>query len=311
MAAIPPPTPTANAASPGGSIYDLGYQGYSGPRLGRGGAVAALFWHSLRSAYGIGRTGRAKAAPFILGAIQLLPAVIAVAIFVVAARAGQLEEAITEASPINYGLYHNLTSTIVVLFCAAQAPELMGRDQRYGVLPLYFSRPLGRVDYAFAKTCGFVAALLILVLLPQLVIFIGRVLIAENPLDGFAAELPFVPPILAHGVLTAALLGSLSTVIAAHTPRRAYATVAIVAAAIIPPGIVGTLLAIDLDVPRNLLMMLSPTWVLDGTNGFLFDLSPEFNIGVFEFGPEFVVAAVAWIGLSLALLTRRYLGMSL
>ena len=32
-----------------------------------------------------------------------------------------------------------------MLFCAAQAPELFGRDQRYGVLPLYFSRALTRI----------------------------------------------------------------------------------------------------------------------------------------------------------------------
>jgi ABC-2 type transport system permease protein len=311
MTAATPPAPIAGATSPGGSIYDLGYQGYSGPRLGRRGAISALFRHTLRSAYGLGRSGRAKAAPFILGAIQLLPAVIGVAIFIVAARAGQLEEAISEASPITYGVYHNITATIVILFCAAQAPELMGRDQRYGVMPLYFSRPLARVDYAFAKAAGLASALLILVLLPQLVMFVGRVLIAENPLDGLATELPFVPPILAQGVLTAGVLGSLSALIAAHTPRRAYATVTIVAMSIIPPGIVTTLLAMDLDIPQDLLMMLSPTFVLDGTNGFLFDTSPEFGFEIFDFGPEFVIAALVWIGVSLAFLARRYLRMTL
>ena len=33
----------------------------------------------------------------------------------------------------------------LMLFCAAQAPELFGRDQRYRVLPLYFSRAITRV----------------------------------------------------------------------------------------------------------------------------------------------------------------------
>ncbi len=41
---------------------------------------------------------------------------------------------------------------LVMLFAAAQGPELFGRDQRYGVLPLYFSRVLTRIDYALAKT---------------------------------------------------------------------------------------------------------------------------------------------------------------
>ena len=47
-----------------------------------------------------------------------------------------------------------------MLFCAAQAPELFGRDQRYGVLPLYFSRALTRSDYALAKVGGLFVALL-------------------------------------------------------------------------------------------------------------------------------------------------------
>ena len=49
-----------------GSIYDLGYRRYEGPRLGRAHAVRSLFAHSLRSSYGIGRGGRAKIAPIAL-----------------------------------------------------------------------------------------------------------------------------------------------------------------------------------------------------------------------------------------------------
>ena len=62
----------ATAASPAnvgptGSIYDIGYRRYEGPRLGRGHAIRSLFTHSLRSTFGIGRGGRAKIAPIILG----------------------------------------------------------------------------------------------------------------------------------------------------------------------------------------------------------------------------------------------------
>ena len=60
------------ASGPGGSIYDLGYQGYTGPRLGRAYAIRALFAHTLRSAYGIGRGGRAKIIPIGLAALPLL-----------------------------------------------------------------------------------------------------------------------------------------------------------------------------------------------------------------------------------------------
>src|SRR4051794_41930445 len=76
------------ASGPGGSIYDLGYQGYEGPRLGRRSATVALFWNTLRACFGIGRGGRAKIAPFVLAALSLLPAVIAVGIAALAAPAG-------------------------------------------------------------------------------------------------------------------------------------------------------------------------------------------------------------------------------
>ncbi|HLQ49004.1 MAG TPA: ABC transporter permease, partial [Candidatus Dormibacteraeota bacterium] len=50
---------TAGPASPTGSIYDIGYRRYEGPRLGRAHAIRSLFFHSLRSTFGIGRGGRA------------------------------------------------------------------------------------------------------------------------------------------------------------------------------------------------------------------------------------------------------------
>ena len=49
-----------------------------------------------------------------------------------------------------------------MLFCAAQAPELFGRDQRYGVLPLYFSRVLTRVDYTLARAGGLFLAIFVI-----------------------------------------------------------------------------------------------------------------------------------------------------
>ena len=133
-------TDARDAAS---SIYDLGYQGYDGPRLGRPAVALGLLAQTLRAAYGIGRGGRAKIVPFLMLGLSVLPAVLAVGISALAAQAGA-GGALEEASPIRHDTYQSLTSTLVMLFCAAQAPELFGRDQRYGVLPLYFSRVLTR-----------------------------------------------------------------------------------------------------------------------------------------------------------------------
>ena len=49
-----------------------------------------------------------------------------------------------------------------ILLVAVQAPELLGRDVRYRVLTLYFSRALLREDYALAKLAALTTAVLIL-----------------------------------------------------------------------------------------------------------------------------------------------------
>ena len=228
-----------SASGPGGSIYDLGYQSYTGPRLGRRSAVRALFSQTIRACFGIGRGGRAKIAPFTLGGHRD-PARGARRRVRGARRPGGPGGAVIEnASPIRYDSYHGLVSVLIMLFCAAQAPELFGRDQRYGVLPLYFSRVLTRTDYALAKVFGLMVALFAVDVTPYLILFVGRVFVAPDPATGLADEIAVVPKFLLQAVLVAGLLGGIASLIASYTPRRAYATAAIIAVFIIPPIIVG------------------------------------------------------------------------
>ncbi len=151
-----------------GSIYDLGYRGYDGPRLGRRHAVAALVRHSMRSVFGIGRSGRAKILPaFCLG----LPALIALILVGIRALAGAGAAArrARRSSPATTGCTR-IVAVFPILFVAAQAPELLGRDQRYRVLTLYFSRALRRTDYALAKLAALSVGVLAILLLPQLLL---------------------------------------------------------------------------------------------------------------------------------------------
>lgn len=281
------------AGTPAGSIFDLGYRRYEGPRLGRAHAIRSLFNHSLRSAYGIGRGGRAKIAPFILAGLGVLPAVAIVGVLTLVARFG-VGERFADESPIRYDTYFSTISTLVVLFCAAQAPELFGRDQRHGVLSLYFARALRRSDYALARVGGFVAALLVLELVPQFVLFIGRALLSPDILGSVGDDLGSLPPILLQGLQSAALLGGLAMAVSAFSPRRAYATAGIIALFLIP-GIVATVVAgLGSSTIANWLILSSPTSVLDGTNAILFDS---------DFGSEFFfidLPDVAWFAAALA-----------
>ena len=138
----------------GGSIYDLGYRGYEGPRLGRRGAVIALLSHSLRTAYGLGRSARSKIMPVGLVLLALLPSLLALGIIALIAQLGEAGEAMEALSPIQYATLFPFVAVLVFLFSASQSPELFGRDQRAGILPLYFSRATSRLDYAAARTLG-------------------------------------------------------------------------------------------------------------------------------------------------------------
>jgi ABC-2 type transport system permease protein len=298
--------PIAAAGGPMGSIYDIGYRRYEGPRLGRSHAIRSLFIHSLRSAFGIGRGGRAKIAPIILGGLAMLPAIAIVGALTMAAQFG-VGQRFANQAPIRYDTYFGAISTIVVLFCAAQAPELFGRDQRHGVLSLYFARALRRSDYAFARVAGFMAALLILELAPQLLLFLGRVLLSPDIPGAVGEDLPSIPPILAQGVLSAALLGGLSMAVSAFSPRRAYATAGIIALFTIPNIVAGIVAGLGSSVIGTWLILLSPTSVLDGTNAILFDLplsSDFFFIDLPDWA--YVAAAVAGIVGSIAITVRRF-----
>ena len=293
------------------NIYDLGYQGYHGPRLGRPAVALGLLVQTLRAAYGIGRGGRAKIVPFLMLALSVLPAILAVGIAALAAQAGA-GEAVEEASPIRHDTYQNLTSTLVMLFCAAQAPELFGRDQRHGVLPLYFSRVLTRVDYTLARAGGLFLAILVLTILPQLILTVGAILAAPDPLTGLREDLPDVPRYLVVSLLASALLGGVATVIAAWTPRRAYATAAIIAVFIIPPIVVALMAELAVGDVARILVLASPSDIIDGVNAAVFDaISPNLTIVAANLpGWTYIVAALAEMAACVVLVLRRYLGIT-
>jgi len=299
MSALPPITRA-------GSIYDLGYRRYEGPRLGRAHAIRSLIVHSFRTTYGLGRSGRAKAAPIIFGAMAILPAVIIVGGLTIAARFG-FDRQLDNAELIGFNNYYSAVTAIIVLFCAAQAPELFGRDQRHGVLALYFARALRRSDYALGRLIGFSLAVLVVLLVPMVILFLGRVLLSTDIARAFGANLPNVPPVVAQGLTIAALYGALSMAVSAYSPRRAYATAGIIALFVLPGIITGVVISIGSSAVGTGLVLVSPNTIIDGTNALLFNRSLG---GEYEFVtiPDwaFLAAALVEFGVALVLILRRF-----
>jgi len=289
-----------------GSIYDLGYRRYEGPRLGRAHAIRSLIVHSFRTTYGIGRSGRAKAAPIIFGAMAILPAVIIVGGLTIAARFG-FDRQLDDAELIGFNNYYSSVTAIVVLFCAAQAPELFGRDQRHGVLALYFARALRRSDYALGRLIGFMLAVLVMVLVPMVILFLGRVLLSIDIGRAFGNNLPNVPPVFAQGFVIATLYGGLSMAVSAFSPRRAYATAGIIALFVLPGLVAGIVIGIGSSTVGTWLVLVSPNTILDGTNALFFDrsLGEEYFFVTIP-GWAFLLAAVVEIALVVGLILRRF-----
>lgn len=297
--------------STSGNIYDLGYQGYDGPRQGRVAVALGLLRVSLQSAYGIGRGGRAKVVPFGLAAMALLPAVLVVGITALATQAGA-GSAFEEASPIRHDTYLGVTSTLVMLFCAAQAPELFGKDQRYGVLPLYFSRVLTRSDYALARLGGLSLAVFLVSVVPQIVLTLGVILAASDPMTGLADEITDIPRYIAVSALSAGLLAAIAAVIAAWTPRRAYATAGIIAVFIVPPIAVAIVSELSAGDVSRLLLFASAGDILEGLNGAIFNTLPASPPVMAANYPGWVFLVATLVGIlgGGALVLRRYQGVS-
>jgi ABC-2 type transport system permease protein len=133
------------AGAPAGSIYDLGYRHYEGERHGRAYSVLSLYLESLRGIWGFGRPASAKAAPFILLGLWSMFAFFQLAFSSVLAQAISSGEDVGQL--FAYDNYFGRVYIFVLFFCIAQAPELVCRDQRYSVLPLYFSRSMHKADW--------------------------------------------------------------------------------------------------------------------------------------------------------------------
>ena len=203
-------TQSGPPAAGAGVIHDIGYRHYEGPRLGRAAIIRALGWHSLRSAFGIGRGAKAKIIPVIAFVFMCLPAVVnAISL---ATHGGQV---------VKYDTYvFQLRVFIMIIFVAAQAPELVSRDLRSHVLPLYFSRPLRRLDYPAAKLGAFILACLALLEIPLLLLYLGSISQAHGGGAIWDQTRALIPGLLV-GLAWAVLLASIGLALASLSGRRA------------------------------------------------------------------------------------------
>jgi ABC-2 type transport system permease protein len=248
-------------AETGGTIYDIGYRRYDGPRLGRSGAISAVVGAGVRAVFGFGRSGRSKIIPWGAVILAVMPAIVAVAVRVLAG------EIIPDL--YSYDDYLWQIGALFGIFLAAQAPELVVNDIRYRVLPLYFSRPMSRLDYVTAKLAALTLGLLSLTLLPVLILFLGRVLASDDVVAALGDELGSLPGIVGNGVLHAVVLASFGLAICSLASRRAYAAGAVLAVFLIG-GAISDILGETGGSFAGWAPFLNPLAIIDGARQWLF-----------------------------------------
>ena len=114
----------------------------------------------------------------------------------------------------------------MLVFVAVQAPELVSRDLRSRVLPLYFSRPLKPIDYPAAKYIAFTGALLVMMWVPLIALYLGTVA-SEHGGSQVWHETQALFPGLLVGLMWAIVLAAVSLFLASLSARRAFATGAV------------------------------------------------------------------------------------
>lgn len=213
--------------SPGereGQVFDLGYRRYDGPREGRNRARYAVYIDGIRVALGLGRGGRAKILPWLFISIAVgLGVIFAVAAGIVNQAIGDGTAELADLP--SHPEYYSWAAWILFLFAAVVGPELVCPDRRDGVINLYLVRPINSVDYIGARFLAFLSVMLMVVLLPQIALFIGLTFSATNPGDYFVDHWADIPKFMGAGAAIALYTTAVGLAVASFTTRRGYASV--------------------------------------------------------------------------------------
>jgi ABC-2 type transport system permease protein len=210
-------------AGRGGAVYDRGYRPYEGPRGQRGAATFSLYKASMRRALGIRRSWRQKVAPFSLLAVVTIPAIVNVGVGYVTRDRTFGDRFVI----VTYREYVGVSAALL-LFVALVAPDVVCPDRRQHVLPLMFARPITGVDYVIAKLGAIATILFAFSFLPQVVLFVGNMLVSDDALGYFTGHLDILWKVPLAVVLLAVYYAVIGVAISSLTDRRIVAGASVI-----------------------------------------------------------------------------------
>ena len=210
-----------------GTVFDIGYQDYTGPREGLNRARLSVIKNGVRTSLGLGRGAFAKVLPWLFIGVLVF---IALIMALVAGAAERLigPEDTEQLNLPSHSDYNGIASIIFFVFAAVGAPELLCPDRREGVINLYLVRPLRGSDYVLSRWLAFFLVMVGVAWLPQFILLIGLIMGDPRPIDYLLHNWLDIPRFLAAAIPLAAYTTTLALLAAAFTTRRAYAAVFLV-----------------------------------------------------------------------------------
>jgi ABC-2 type transport system permease protein len=258
----------------------------------------------MRRALGIRRSWRQKVAPFTLLGVVSIPAVVNVGIGYV--TRDQLEDRI---EIITYRDYVGVSSALL-LFVALVAPDVMCPDRRQRVLPLMFARPLLGRDYVAAKVGAIATILFAFSFVPQVVLFVGNMLVSDSALEYLTGHLDILWKVPVAVVVLAVYYAVIGVAIASLTDRRIVAGAAVIGLFLITSISSGIIVGEDFDVEGGSIAALInvlalPLHLRDLV--FLGHIDPDSPLNGVDNGGLFAVATyLAVLLVGVGALLRRY-----
>jgi ABC-2 type transport system permease protein len=284
----------SDPSQPYGEVYDLGYQHYTGTRLGRSHAVRALIIYSIKRGLGIKKKWTSKIIPVVLYIAAFIPAIIVAGILAFAPG----------GFTFDYHDLNGLINTTLLIFAAALGPEMLSDDRRENVLSLYFSRAITRLDYLLAKLAAMATLLATIAFGPLLLLFIANTLLADNPLRYFADHVDDLGRIVLNGTLASAFLAALALTVAAFMNRKGIASGVVIGGALVLTSIANALYsALDSDL-RQYVILLSPVDLLEAASAWIF-AAPSPRMADLPGGVH-AAAMLVIIAIAAGIMYRRY-----
>jgi hypothetical protein len=124
-----------------------------------------------------------------------------------------------------YSMFFKVELFLIMLLVAVAGPGLISRDLRFNALPLYFARPLTRLDYFLGKL-GVIGALVATVAVgPAVVAYLVGVCFSLD-LGVVKATYPILLGSIAYGLLITLSIGTLILALSSLTRRSLYVFIA-------------------------------------------------------------------------------------